>query len=61
MAWEQLDAVYRGALELARVERSQPPVSCPNDAQPLTSGPHGELFCRFDGWTWPRDARSTTR
>jgi len=38
--------------------QSQPPTACPNDGEPLTQGPPSEpgvLFCRFDGWQYPRD------
>lgn len=38
--------------------RSQPPMACPNDGEPLIAGPPSEpgiLFCRFDGWQYPRD------
>ncbi len=34
---------------------SQPPQACPHDGEPLTTGPDGLLFCRFDGYQWPRD------
>lgn len=53
MSWEQLLNIYRQqAEELAR-ERDDPPESCPNDGEPLTSGPGGSLRCTFDGWQWP--------
>jgi hypothetical protein len=49
-------------LDLAEANRqvqayylSTPPVACPNDGTPLDIGPHGELFCKFDGWQYPRD------
>lgn len=38
--------------------RSVPPVACPNDGEPLRSGPparQGILYCPFDGWEYPRD------
>lgn len=38
--------------------RTQPPVACPNDGEPLIPGPPGQpgvLFCRFDGFQYPRD------
>jgi hypothetical protein len=36
----------------------QPPQACPNDGEPLLPGPPGSeatLYCRFDGWQYPRD------
>jgi hypothetical protein len=50
-------SVYREAAELARDERSRPPVACPNDGTPLQEGQGGVLECRFDGYQWPRDGR----
>lgn len=38
--------------------RSALPVACPNDGEPLRSGPpeaEGILYCPFDGWQYPRD------
>lgn len=32
------------------------PVACPNDGEPLRTGPDGILFCPYDGWQFPRDA-----
>lgn len=52
MAWEQYLNIIDEAVAEARAERSRRPVACPNDGEPLTTGPHGELFCRFDGWVW---------
>lgn len=34
------------------------PMACPNDGEPLREGPPeepGVLWCRFDGWQYPRD------
>jgi len=25
--------------------------------EPLTSGPDGDLRCRFDGWSWRKDGQ----
>lgn len=39
--------------------REAPPLACPNDGQPLEPGdpmdPTVILFCKFDGWQYPRD------
>ncbi len=32
--------------------RNQRPIACPNDGEPLHTGPHGELYCPFDGWQY---------
>lgn len=59
VSWWQLDSVLKEQAEYAQYYRSQPPVACPNDGQPLEPGPpqepEGSLFCKFDGWTFPRD------
>lgn len=34
----------------ARDNERDNPTACPNDGEPLTEGPDGHLFCRFDGW-----------
>lgn len=48
--WGQLLAIVREAREEAEAERERPPVACPNDGEPLLSGPNGELYCPYDGW-----------
>lgn len=50
MAWESLISIQKEARDLAAEEKSRPPEACPNDGEPLQAGPHGELFCPFDGW-----------
>lgn len=50
MPWEQLLAIGQEAAELAAAERAADPVACPNDGEPLSTGPDGSLFCPFDGW-----------
>lgn len=44
-SWEQLLAILRELVPPA------PVVACPNDGEPLTRGPRGELFCRSDVFT----------
>lgn len=51
MSWEQLLDIAREATDLAEAEQSQPPKACPNDGEPLETGPSGVLHCSFDGWT----------
>ena len=50
MAWEQFGDIVREAIDEQRAERDGRPVACPNDGEPLTEGPQGILFCKFDGW-----------
>ena len=52
MSWQQLADIYREAAQEQADLDIQPPTACPNDGQPLKEGPHGELFCDFDGWRW---------
>ncbi len=44
-------AEYQEALDRETSE----PIECPNDGEPLSDGPDGVPFCRFDGWR-PRGA-----
>ncbi len=55
MSWEQYLAIGREAHALATEEKGVAPIDCPLDGTTLQPGPHGELFCSFDGWQWPRD------
>ena len=50
MTWEQLADIAAEAAAFAAAERTAPPSACPNDGEPLTTGPDGRLFCRYDGW-----------
>lgn len=51
MSWEQLRSITAEARAYAAEDR-KPPTACPNDGQPLETGPNGELHCPFDGWIW---------
>lgn len=58
MSWWQLYSVLEERAEYAIYYRTEPPVACPNDGQPLLPGPPQHpsvLFCQFDGWQYPRD------
>lgn len=57
MSWYQLLSIFKEASDLKRDEESRPPEACPNDGEPLTAGPDGELFCKYDGYQYPRDGR----
>lgn len=50
--WYSLLDIYAEAAQVRRDELARPPTACPNDGEPLTGGPSGVLFCRFDGWVW---------
>lgn len=52
MSWDQLLSIIRQAREEVATAQTEPPTACPNDGEPLTRGPNGELHCRFDGWVW---------
>jgi hypothetical protein len=36
--------------EMRAQDATQPEVACPNDGEPLRSGPNGVLYCPFDGY-----------
>jgi len=55
MSWEQLRDIAREAADEARDERARRPEACPLDGTVLEEGPGGVLFCRADGWQYPRD------
>jgi hypothetical protein len=50
VSWWQLYDIYVEAGQLQQQWRENPIPSCPNDGEPLTQGPDGVRFCRFDGW-----------
>ena len=45
MSWYQLLAIRDEAQDAVRL----PLVACPNDGEPLRTGPDGQLYCPFDG------------
>jgi hypothetical protein len=49
MSWEELLSIVKESRDPNFINK---PVSdCPNDGEPLRTGPNGELRCPFDGWT----------
>jgi len=50
--WYGLLAILNANYEEWKEFRERIPVACPHDGEPLTSGPNGEWFCKFDGWIW---------
>ena len=63
MSWYELLDIREQARQEFDYYASRPPLACPNDGEPLTVAPTGwgdagadcELFCRFDGFQYPRD------
>lgn len=51
MSWQQLLDIAHEAADEARRQKTDPPVACPHDGEPLITGADGRLFCKFDGWT----------
>lgn len=49
-SWYGLLDILAEAADIARQYATTPPAACPNDGEPLITGPDGRLFCRFDGW-----------
>ena len=61
MSWYQLLDIREQARQEFDYYAERPPVACPNDGEPLTQAPVvGDasgvmLFCRYDGFQYPRD------
>lgn len=51
-SWWGLVAILTEAAQEERWQHQRTPMACPNDGEPLRSGPGGVLFCPFDGWRW---------
>lgn len=51
-SWWVLAAIMDENRAYAREARTQEPVACPNDGEPLQLDPDGRLRCRYDGWVW---------
>jgi hypothetical protein len=49
-SWYGLLDILRDGAQLYREDREREPVACPNDGEPLDTGPDGQQFCPFDGW-----------
>jgi len=52
MSWEQLGAITREQRAEAERERSQPPVACPIDGEPLDIGKTGNRNCPLGNFRW---------
>jgi hypothetical protein len=51
-SWYGLLSILREVRAIAAAEAARPPVACPNDGEPLSTGPGGVLHCKFDGYVW---------
>ena len=66
-SWWGLDSVFKESRQEFDAYWSRPPVECPRCTEPLTPAPSTasgsgiELFCRFDGWQFPRDFERPVR
>lgn len=62
MGWDLYSTLQLRA-EYDHYYRTRTPLACPNDGEPLREGPPQEpgiLYCRFDGWQYPRDWNADT-
>jgi hypothetical protein len=57
MSWDQLTGIYIEAIGYAEAERTDPPLACPYDGEPLDAGPKGSLFCPLGNYEWPSQPR----
>ena len=60
-SWWGLDSVLKESRQEFDAYWDYPPIACPQCGEPLTPAPDRpsaggiELFCRYDGWQYPRD------
>lgn len=52
MGYWTLISIYQDAEQEAADWETTTLFECPNDATTLLTGPHGELYCPFDGWQY---------
>lgn len=50
MSWYQLINIVQENRDWAASGRDIEAAVCPNDGTLLATGPHGELYCPFDGY-----------
>jgi hypothetical protein len=48
MSWWQLSSTSELNAQYAQEDAEA--IACPNDGEPLLTGPDGFLYCKFDGW-----------
>lgn len=58
MSWWQFKSIVEEALSYVELEKTQPPLACPYDGEPLRSKPDGVgLFCQLGNYEWPKQKR----
>ncbi len=59
MSWDQMLDILVEAADWKSRERTEPPLACPYDGEPLKSSPNGgaELYCPLGNYEWPRQPR----
>lgn len=57
MAWETLQSIVLEAIGYVKEEKTQPPLACPFDGEPLDTAPDGGLFCKWGNYRYPRMRR----
>lgn len=58
MSWWQLYDILHEQAQYEEYYRSVEPMACPLCGEPLRPGPPqtaAVLYCKFDGWQYPRD------
>lgn len=50
--WYGLLNIAREAARLVAEDAERVPLSCPNDGEPLRTGPGGVIYCPYDGWRY---------
>jgi hypothetical protein len=66
-SWWGLDSVFKQNRSEFESFISRPPVACPVDGEPLINAPATmagsgcQLYCKYDGWQYPRDYVAPSR
>jgi hypothetical protein len=66
-SWWGLDSVLKDSRQEFEAYISRPPVACPECGEPLTNAPATkagsgvQLYCKYDGWQYPRDHTTPSR
>lgn len=50
MAWNQLLQIIQESRDWVQSGRDLERYVCPNDGEPLSTGPNDEWYCKFDGY-----------
>jgi hypothetical protein len=60
MSWYQLSSIAAEAAAWKLRERTEPPLACPYDGEPLRDTPRsqpGGLYCPLGNYRWPQQQR----